>query len=77
MAVFDLSEFEISAPQCPTQHSPGGNGDVLDIVGHKDIKEWNIIVSDILNSVHLPVIIHILDNVRNRNFSEPIEKLTD
>jgi hypothetical protein len=28
----DLSELEISAPQCPTHNSPAGNGDVLDIV---------------------------------------------
>jgi hypothetical protein len=36
MALFDLSEFEISALQCPTHYSPAaGNGDVLDIVVHQ------------------------------------------
>jgi hypothetical protein len=25
-----MSQFEISAPQCPTHYSPAGNGDVLD-----------------------------------------------
>jgi hypothetical protein len=37
MASFDLSEFEISAPQCPTHYSPARNGDVLDIVVHQNI----------------------------------------
>jgi hypothetical protein len=30
--LFDVNEFEISAPQCPTHYSHAGNGDVLDIV---------------------------------------------
>jgi hypothetical protein len=37
----------------------------------------NIIVSDILDSDHLPVIFHILDHVKIRNLSDPIEKFTD
>jgi hypothetical protein len=32
--LFDVNQFEISAPQCPTHYSPSGNGDVLDIVVH-------------------------------------------
>jgi hypothetical protein len=35
--LFDSSEFEISAPQCPTHYSPAGNGDVLDIVVHQNV----------------------------------------
>jgi hypothetical protein len=37
LQLFDESEIEISAPQCPTHYSPVGNGDVLDIVVHKNI----------------------------------------
>jgi hypothetical protein len=37
----------------------------------------DVIVSDILDSDHLPVIFHILDHVKIRSLSEPIEKFTD
>jgi hypothetical protein len=30
--LFDVNQFEISAPQCPTHYSTSRNGDVLDIV---------------------------------------------
>jgi hypothetical protein len=43
MALFDLSGFEISTSQCPT-HSPAGNGDVLDIVVHQNIRVSDVIV---------------------------------
>jgi hypothetical protein len=76
MTLFDLSEFEISASQCPT-HSPAGNGDLLDIVAHQNIRVLDVIVSDILESVHLPVIFHILDHEKIKIISEPIEKFTD
>jgi hypothetical protein len=76
MALFDLSDFEISASQCPT-HSSAGNGDVLDIVVHQNIRLSDVIVSDILDSDHIPVIFHILDHVKTRNPSEPVEKFTD
>jgi hypothetical protein len=36
-----------------------------------------VIVSDVLNSDHLPILFHILDHVTTRNLSEPIEKFTD
>jgi hypothetical protein len=32
-----INEFEISAPQCPTHYFPAANGDVLDIVVHKNV----------------------------------------
>jgi hypothetical protein len=35
----------------------------------------DVIVPDILDSYHLPIIFHILDHVKIRNLSEPIEKL--
>jgi hypothetical protein len=77
MALFDLSEFEISAPQCPTHYSPSGNGDMLDIVVHQIISVSDVIVSDILDSDHLPIIFHMLDHDKIRNLLEPIEKFTD
>jgi hypothetical protein len=77
LQLFDASDFEISAPQCPTHYSPVGNGDVLDIVVHKNIRLSNVIVSDILDSDHLPIIFHILDHVRTKNVSPPLEKITD
>jgi hypothetical protein len=73
MALFDLSESEISIPQCPKHYSPVGNGDVLDIVVHKNIRLSDVTVSDILHSDHIPIIFHILDHIKIRNHSEPIK----
>jgi hypothetical protein len=77
MALFDLSEFEISALQYPTRYFPAANGDVLDIVVHRNIRMSDVIVSDILDSDHIPIIFHILDHVKIMKLSEPIEKFTD
>jgi hypothetical protein len=33
-----INEFKISAPQCPPYNSPEGNGDVLDIVVHRNVR---------------------------------------
>jgi hypothetical protein len=77
MALFDLKEFEISAPQYPTHYSPAGNGDVLDIVFHQNIRMSDAIVFVILDSDPLQIIFHILDHVKIRNLSEPIETFTD
>jgi hypothetical protein len=74
---FDRNDFEISAPQCPTHYSSGGSGDVLDIVVHKNIRLSNVIVSDILDSDHLPLIFNILDHVKTKSVSAPLEKFTD
>jgi hypothetical protein len=61
----------------PNPLLPGGSGDVLDIVVHKNIRLSNVIVSDILDSDHPPIIFHILDYVRTKNVSAPLEKFTD
>jgi hypothetical protein len=50
---------------------------VLDIVVHQNIRVSDVTVSDILDSDHLPIIFNILDHVKIRNISEPIEKFTD
>jgi hypothetical protein len=76
MALFDLSYFEISAPKCPSNYSPAGNGDVLDIVVNK-ISVSDVIVCDILDSDHLPIIFKILVHIKIRNLLEHIEKFTN
>jgi hypothetical protein len=75
--LFDVNQFEISAPQCPTHYSPSRNGDMLDIVVNQNIRASDVIVSDILDSDHLPILFHILDHVKITNLSEPVEKFTD
>jgi hypothetical protein len=37
----------------------------------------DVILSDILDSDHIPIIFHILDHVKIRNLWEPVEKFTD
>jgi hypothetical protein len=54
-----------------------GNSDILDIVVHQNIGLSSVTVSNILDSDHLPILFHILDHVKIRNLSEPIEKFTD
>jgi hypothetical protein len=69
--------FEISTPQYPTHYSPAGNGDVLDIVVHKNIHLSEFIVSDILDSDQLPIVLHFLDNFRILNLTDSVDKFTD
>jgi hypothetical protein len=54
-----------------------GNGDMLDIVVHKNVQVSEDTVSDTLDSDHLSIAIHLLDLVRTRNLSDPVEKFTD
>jgi hypothetical protein len=62
-----INEFEI----CNTvSHSPTGNGDVFDIVVHKNIRLSEVIVSDILDSDHLSVVFRLLDHVRTWTHSQ-------
>jgi hypothetical protein len=48
-----------------------------EIMDHQNIRLSDIIVSDILDSDHLLIVLHILDHVKTRNLSEPVEKFTD
>jgi hypothetical protein len=75
--LFDTSNFEISVSQCPNHYSPVENGDVPDTVVYKNIRLSDGIVSDILDSDHLPIMFHILDHVRTKQISEPLENFTD
>jgi hypothetical protein len=49
---------------------------MLDTVVHKNIRLSHVTVSDILDSDHLPIVFYILDHVRTKNISEPIQKFT-
>jgi hypothetical protein len=53
-----------------------GNGDLLDTVVHKNGRLSDVVVSDILDSDHLPIIFHLLGHIRNRNLSGPVDKFT-
>jgi hypothetical protein len=72
-----INAIEISAPQCPTHYHPAGNGDVLDIALHENVRLSEVTVSDILDSDHLPIVFHFLDHVRTRNLSDLVYKFTD
>jgi hypothetical protein len=50
---------------------------VFEIVVHKNVRLSEVIVSDILDSDHLPIIFHLLDLVKSRNLSEPVYNFTD
>jgi hypothetical protein len=41
-----LNLLQFTAPQCPTHYSPTADGNVLDIVVHKNVRLSEIIVSD-------------------------------
>jgi endonuclease/exonuclease/phosphatase (EEP) superfamily protein YafD len=73
LELFHKNEFEISGPQCPTHYSPAGNGDILDIVVHQNIRLSSVTVSNILDSDHLPILFHILDHVKIRTFRSPLK----
>jgi hypothetical protein len=77
MKLLHINECQISAPKCPTYYSPARNGDVLDIVLHKNARLSEGIVSDIVDSDHLPIVFQLLDNVRTRNLSNMFDKFTD
>jgi hypothetical protein len=70
-----IYKFEISVSQWTTQYSPARN-DVINTVVHENVRLSHVIVSDIPESDHLPIISHLLDHVRTRNLLEP-DKFTD
>jgi hypothetical protein len=61
------NEFEISVPLCPTLYFPAGNDNALDIAVYNDVQVSEVIVYDILDSDHQPIIFHLLNHVRTRN----------
>jgi hypothetical protein len=50
---------------------------VFDIIVHKNVRLSEVIVSDILDSDHLPILFHSLDHFRSRNLSDSVGKFTD
>jgi hypothetical protein len=60
-----------------THYSPAANGDVLDFIMHKNIQMSEVIFSEILDSVHILIIFHLLDHIRDRNLLDPVDKFTD
>jgi hypothetical protein len=72
-----INEFQTSAPHCPTPYSPAGNDDMLDIVEHKNVWSSEFIVSDTVDSDHLPVVFHLLNHIRTRNLSDLVDIFTD
>jgi hypothetical protein len=73
LELFHVNDFEISAPENPTHYCPAGNGDVLDIVVHQNIRLSHVILSDILDSDHLPIVFHVMEHVTTKRLSEPLE----
>jgi hypothetical protein len=71
------SDFQISAPLSPAHYTPQGNGDVLGIVAHQNVRLSGVTVSDVMDSDHLPVFFHILDHVSARDISGPVQIRTD
>jgi hypothetical protein len=77
MNLFHNCDFQISAPQSPTQYTPQRNNDVLDIVVHRNVLPSDVTVSDVLDSDHLPIFLHILDHVSAGDISAPGETHTN
>jgi hypothetical protein len=49
------------------------SGDLFNIFVQKNVRVSQVTVSDILGSDHLPTIFHLLDHVRTRNRSDPVD----
>jgi hypothetical protein len=50
---------------------------MLSIVVHKKVQLSEVIVFDILDSDHLPVIFHLVDHVRTTNLLDTVDKFID
>jgi hypothetical protein len=77
LELFVTSNFEISTPQCSTHYTPDGRGDVLGIIVRQNVLLSELIVTDILDSDHLPIKFSILDPVRTKEALDPVERLID
>jgi hypothetical protein len=66
--LFDVTDCEISALQCSTHYSPDRNSDILDTVDHHNVRLSEVIVCDVLDSDHLPIVFHILDLLKQEIF---------
>jgi hypothetical protein len=50
---------------------------LFNVVVYKNVRLSEVIVSDILDSDHSPIVFHLLDHVRTRNLSGLVDKFTD
>jgi hypothetical protein len=73
----DNSDFQISAPQYPTHSTLSRNGDVLDIVVHRNVRLSDVNVFEILESDHLQSLFHMLNHISTRDISAPVLIHTD
>jgi hypothetical protein len=73
MELFVSSNIETSDPRCCTHYNPDGRGDVLYIAIHQNDRLSEVIVTDILDTVHLS----ILDPFRTKEALDAAEKVTD
>jgi hypothetical protein len=53
-----------------------GNGDILIIVVHQNIRLSVVILSDILDSYHLPIVFHVLDHIKTKNLLDQLKNST-
>jgi hypothetical protein len=63
--------------KCPIHYTLAGNGDIFYNIVHKNVRLSVVIVSDILDSDHLPIIFPLLDHVTTKNLSGTVDKFTD
>jgi hypothetical protein len=77
LELFVNSNFKISSPQCPTHYTPDGRSNVLNTVIHQNVCLSQAIVTNILDSDHLPVMFSIRDHVRMREALDTDGRLTD
>jgi len=71
------NDFQISASPSPTQYTPRGNGGILDIVIHRNVRLSGVTVPRILDSDNLPIFFNILNQVCAKDKSARVETHTD
>jgi hypothetical protein len=57
--------------------SPTGNGYVLNIVVYRNLRLFEVLASDILDSDRLSIIFHLLGDIITRNFSGEVNSVSD
>jgi hypothetical protein len=73
-AVVHVNIFVISVPKCPTHYSPTGNGIVLKIVVHQNIRLSRYCLR---YPGHLPMVFYVLDQITTKQQLEPPENFID
>jgi hypothetical protein len=63
--------------QSPTQYTPQEIRYILQTLVHRNVCLSDVTVSDVLESNHLPVFLHILDNFITTDSSASVETRTD